>query len=315
MGYITDFEVTDLKPDVGAEFAKLIPTIASVYAAVELENVNNAIANAIRRTISMELKVKALAVDIGNIKTTDKYIIHELLMTRLSLIPVMQNVPVSETFSLNESNDTDDIKDIMASSLISSSGKKWFDPNFTVIGLTAGATLNINGIKIVSGYGFDHAMFALAFNCSSVATDVEPINAYTGTGVSSSVANPKKYKISFLTNGTLEPKTILIRACENLIARLNVIDTMSHRIVSNGADHTLTIDGESDTIGNLLMRTILNDNKNIPAVTYSTSTLKRSLTLKIKSYDEPAGIIANAVKNAVSVFEAIKRELKHVDEN
>ena len=220
-----------------------------------LFNVSNAVSNAIRRTVACELLVYCLYCEYDDIKTNDAHVIPEMLQKRFKMLPIDQSCSIDAKFELNVSNTTVDTLDVKTSDFVAKNGKKTLPLNgtFTFLSLNPGKFIKISNIKVISGYGFREGdgMLALVSNASSISQDVEPLNAYENTGVPSRMADPRVWKVSFNTNGTMPPNEIVKYACDNIIARINNITDLLYSVDTNDDQYILNIHGESDTIGNL----------------------------------------------------------------
>jgi DNA-directed RNA polymerase subunit L len=139
-------------------------------------------------------------------------------------------------------------------------------------------------------------MQVMGVHAVSLAVDQIPINPYEpeAGGVPSAIANAQVWNVAFDTNGILPPKKIVAAACDNIIGRVNNLRELLYNINSSGDEYILIVDGESDTIGNLIMRTTCELYPDINAVTYSTAHIGRALTIRMRC-DEDINIIYNTV--------------------
>ncbi|QYB17665.1 putative DNA-directed RNA polymerase subunit IIi [Pacmanvirus S19] len=321
---VSDIEITDLMPKIkNPAFEKYLPkTLKKKRMSFQISGVNNAESNAIRRTIGCELLVSGLHAEYENIKTNDLFIIPEMMVQRFRMIPIDQNTPLDAIFELDVINKTPNVIEVKSSEMrIVSSGKGTkerpalkklpFNETFTLLTLEPGKYIKITDIGIHQDYGFreGYGTHVVAVNATSTAVDQKPINMYEpeAGGIPSAISNPKVWKISFNTNGTMEPKDIIVAACDNIIGRINSISELLYWIENNNDEYILTVNGESDTIGNLLMRTISDIFPDIRAVTYSTSSVGRILTVRIRCDEDINTIYNNSIKHIVQVFTEIKK--------
>lgn len=322
---VSDIKIEDISPKVkNPAWEKFVPkTLFPKHMEFQLAPVNNAVSNALRRTISCELLVSALHVEYHDIKTNDMHVIPEMIIGRLRRIPIDQNTPLDAVFELDVTNKSENIMDVKSSEFkIVSSGKAVknkqplkklpFNETFTVVSLAPGKSIRIENIGIHQDYSFvrEYGAHVVACHVSSIAIDQKPINMYEdnfGGGIPSSISNPKVWKISFDTNGTMPPKEIVRDACDNLIERIAAVQDLLYSIDHNGDEYLLTINGESDTVGNLFMRTINDLYPDIHAVVYSISSVGRSLTIRIRCDEDINIIYTNTIKYLVKLFTDIKR--------
>ena len=320
---VSDIKVTDLSPKLkNPAFEKFVPkNLKPKRMSFQISGVNNAESNAIRRTIGCELLVSALHTEYENISTNDMFIIPEMLVKRMRMIPVDQSVPLDAIFEIDVINKTTNIVEIKSSEIrIVSPGKGTkerpsikklpFNETFTLFTLEPGRYMKITNIGIHQDFGFreDYGTHVVAFNTASVAVDQIPINMYEPElgGIPSRISNPKVWRITFNTNGTMDPKEIVAAACTNIIERIQSISELLYWIENNNDEYILTINGESDTIGNLLMRTICDTYPDIRAVTYSTTSFGRVLTMRIRCDEDINTIYSSVIKHITRVFTEIR---------
>lgn len=340
---VTDIKIVDLTPRVKKpEHVKLIPkNYSAKYFEVVIHGVNAATSNAIRRTISCEMLVKALNLDYYEIDTDNVFLIPEMIVSRFKMLPINQNVGLNSTFSIDVQNDTLDVVDVKSSELKVNTGNLTdittvLSNTFTLFTLPPKTYFRARNITVQQNYGFreSYGALVLACNVASVAMDQKPINSYeksgifglilgeeTGkeddqdkgksvegesSGLSSSVANPKVWKISFNTNGTMPPKKIMSAACDNLIERVNSVKDLLYSIKNNKDEYILTIEGESDTIGNLIARTISDLYPGIIFVTYFARNIDRTLVIKVRCDEDITIIFNSAIDHIIETLTKIK---------
>jgi len=322
---VSDIVITDISPKIkNPSLEQYMPkTLFPKHFEFKIAGVSNAVSNAIRRTAACELLVSGLHVDLEDIKINDPFAFHEMIINRFRLIPIDQRTPLDAVFELTAVNTTDDVRDVKASEIrIASPGKGTserpqlkklpFNETYTLFTLGAGKSAEIKNIGLYQEYGFNEGYGAhvVAINAASVALDQKPINTYEpddGNGIPSRISNPREWKISFNTNGTMEPKAIVAAVCDNIISRVQSIHDLLYSIQNNGDEYILTIDGESDTLGNLFMKTVCDIYPDIRAITYSTSSVGRVLTLRIRCDEDINTIYGTTIKHIVGAFNEIKK--------
>jgi DNA-directed RNA polymerase subunit L len=124
-------------------------------------------------------------------------------------------------------------------------------------------------------------------------------------GVRSQIADPRVWEIKFNTNGTLPSKDIVVLSCQEIISRLKTVLSLLYTIINNESKYTLSINGESDTIGNLLVKTIDELYPDVEAATYSVPSIERSVTIRILYGDDINTLYKNVVNHLVGIFEKI----------
>lgn len=313
MSVVEKFTVKKLIPKHPLVQHLLPEKIFVAECTLVLNDVNNAVANALRRTICMELPVKALSVVAENIVCNDEYVIPEMVAERFKMIPIMQSTPVSTKFSLNVRNDTGVIRDVLSGEIKRAGGGELpFEAQFTLFTLNPGSSAEIAHISIIEEYGYmpKCGMMVLASGCVSKPLDVVPIDLKTRIGESSSMANPRKWQISFTAHGTMPEHDIVVAACNNIVARIESVKEITSQIQSNGNEHILNVPGETDTIGNLFMRTVLDLHPTGVSILYLVDNSTHSVDLKMVCAGDAATIIHNTADEMVEIFKAIAGGVK-----
>jgi len=305
---VSNVVVKDLSPKVDPKYRHLLPQVLKAKSInFRLTNVSNAVANAIRRTVGMELRVKCMVAEYADVETNDAFPIGEMILKRLRLIPIDQKTPLNTTFHLDFRNESYDIAPVRTTDI---KGKQVFNSH-VLLYLEPGKTFKIKKIKIGEDYGYNDAAFSVAHHCTSLAVDQKPMNRFieNDDGISSSVSNPRVWDLYFKTNGSAEPKTIVRQACENLIERVKTVSQMLSMIESSNDEYLLTIAGESDTIGNLFMKTICDLYPDIKGVTYSTETFVRQVTIRVRCNEDIITVYETAIAYLVGVFGDIQKQI------
>jgi DNA-directed RNA polymerase subunit L len=312
---LTNLTVTSLRPNITDKtLDALIPkTLVAARCTFIVENVNNAVANAIRRTIMSEMPVTCLYCEYHNIVTDDPYIIPEIIQSRMKLIPVDQKISLTAVYELNAENSESRVIDVKLSKM-SATGKPTaklpFNETTTLFILQPGCKLSIKDIRPVVDYGYKDgcAGHTVAVNVVSLSKDQEPYNPYTKTGIPTSVANPRKWEIAFNTNGTMAPKDIISTSFKEIIARIRsvMVGVASGGGIERGlSEYSLVVNGESHTIGNLFVAVINDLYPGISAVTYFVSTTERQFTLRARCEEEFSTVLNTAANHIIEIFEKL----------
>tara|TARA_R110002153_G_scaffold273997_7_gene446494 strand:+ start:4680 stop:5894 length:1215 start_codon:yes stop_codon:yes gene_type:complete len=329
---VKDWSVTPLTIDVPGKYKHLVPRMVSDRCEFVLFNCNNAIANAIRRTISCELPVRALYCEYNDIETDDPHIIPEMIIKRLRMIPVDQSIPLDSVFSIH-GEAAHIVIDVKTSELISgknsvsknssknSSGKNSSSKNsaqrgtfkygnsHTLLSLQPERSVTIKNIRVgvETGVKDGFGMHAVAFNATSIALDVEQMNPYENTGESSHNSDPRVWKISFNTNGTIVPEDLIRKTCDNITERLNAINL--EEITEHDSQYALSLYGESHTIANLIMRGTIDLYPDIPAITYHIDSVDRVANIKIKYSDDINVLLKTVIDDIIYKLAIIKKSV------
>jgi len=300
-----EFKLTGLNGD--RELLALLPTVnMSERCEFNIHGVNNSIANAIRRTVMSEIPVKNLNFNPLDLTTDNPFILVDFIQSRIRLIPIKQSA--QGTFSLEAYNNTSHLIRVYSRDLKRTSGPREniFNETFELFTLDPGQFLKIKNIYIDSGFGYVHAGYTDAFSGRILPLTEEQWNPNELTGIRSSESDETSYTIAFNTNGTIDAKTILRMSCQQIIDRAKTVVSLLDNINSNTPEYTLTIPNESTTIGELLDRAIYTLYPDIDYVGSSKASIGRSITLKLRTDEDPKIVISTAAKAIVDVFTEIE---------
>lgn len=311
--FVSDVKVTKKDyADVPAEYKKWLPTVClgETYECT-LNNVNVSLANGIRRVLASEYLVKGLVAEYEDVTVTDEFVIMELLLKRISMIPIKQSIAPDVTFSLEYENNTNEIQPVWSGLMLASDKEQYFNETFNLCDLRPGCRLSIKKVSVESHMGHEngYGMFAVALNPVAIVQDVVPYlapslrdeeakNSKKVNYTASSVSDPTVYLLRFNTHGTADGKDIFRNAVQEILHRLQNVDPSA--IIETDTEFKLEIMNETDTIGNILMYHIAKAFPNIDMVTYNTLGGVRRVTLRIlaQSRSDAEGMVREAVKNA-----------------
>ena len=310
---VSNIIITDLSPKIlNPSLEHLVPkTLFPKQVSFEVKGISNAIANGIRRTISNELLVSALWFEFDDYSTDNPFCIISMIQSIFRRIPIDQKVPLNTVFELDVQNNTDVDAYVYTSSIKVVKGPKALPfNNFPLMTLGPGRWLKISKITIKSDYGYKFAGHGLASSCISLALDIQPLNSYLpldspDRGFSSSISNPRHYKIGFISTGMMDPHDIIIMACDNIIERISAIK--KEDIETHDDLHLLKIEGETDTIGNIIMRTADDLYPNLKAVTYEIDSIMRRVVIKIRCDNDIFKLYDDVIAHVVKQYTTIKK--------
>jgi DNA-directed RNA polymerase subunit L len=330
---VENIHIEDLRPRLKSPvYEKYLPkTLFPERITFDIYPVSNAVANGIRRTADSELLVNALYMDFHDLTTNDVFIIPEMVIARLRMIPLAQSCPIDAVFELTASNETADVRDVKSGEIrIIRPGSKPikslpFNETFTLFTLRPGKSIRMSNMGIHQSYAYipGDGMHAVAVNTRSVALDQTPINIYEKLGgkaspsedivnvlasapIYSSMSNPRKWQLSFTTNGTHHPKKIMVDTCNNIAARLSSVKSLLYTMHSNNDEYLLVIPNESYTIGNLLMRTVLDLYPDIIFVSFNVGSTERVCSIRIKCNEDINTIYNSTIDHLIELFGEIK---------
>lgn len=213
---VEPFVVASLEPHINdPEIAKLLPKsgVHPIRASVIIHGINSAIANGLRRILHSEMENLALFINQDSFRTTDKFVMIDMITRRVLLIPLTQDqVELGMHFVLDVSNDTDEPMDVFSESLRFShsdtsdavaagprkkraaassaatappsgrgrAGATWhpFFETFNIMTLQPHREIHFVA-DVILGNGADDAVFSTAFTTISIPLDERPAEGNT----------------------------------------------------------------------------------------------------------------------------------------
>lgn len=304
MSRVKNFKVDTVGPKTSDKLvAALLPTVnVPVRCSMELHGVNVAIANGLRRVLMSELPAMRMTFAHDSFHTNDPFMKVDYIRDRIYNIPVRQDNP-NATWKLHKVNDTAMGMRIKTRDLIGTKGL--FNETFDVALIGSNRFITIDKIYLQKGYGYNHAGHSLAFAVSSVPLDQTPYDQHTGEGVRSSVSDPRVHRLAFTTNGTMDPKKIVLLACSELVTRLNAVIKAIPSINHANDTYHLVLNNESDTVGNILVKGLVETYPDITAATYSMDDIVRSITVSVRTDDDLESMLIDVCKKNIKVVESI----------
>lgn len=307
---VKNFKVASLQPAVRKDQQHLLKGVVLEQSRVsfEIHNASEAMSNAVRRTLAGEMRLKHLVAAYEDIKTTDIFLIPEMLQQRIMSIAVLQKIPDGVTFTMDVENA--DLRDrtVTLADLVASDKKIYFDQIPVFCRIKAGTYLRIHATVATSATNeLGHGMVTCAGQASSVALDVTPVDHLGGhEGASSFNSSPRVHRIEFTNYGMMEPKAVIKTACKSLIARLEHIKEELTNLAGTNNEYLITLMGETDTTANLIVREGWNMFPKLPALTYSKPPDIRSVTIRLKTADNPKHILRDVVNKCIAGIAAIE---------
>ena len=322
----------------------LLPKIPKKSVSFDLIESNEAFANAIRRVFNDELLIKCFDVNVHNINTNDVFILPDNIRERLNLISINQSIDDKLIFNLKVNNNTNDIINVYADSIINtnkSDNKMYFNNNIQICTLKPNKYLNLSNIFINKGHGYDNNIYSIgSFNYKCINTD------FSIASVNNTL---KDFNLRFLTNSNTELKYLIELIYNNLYFRLKktqsnineyIIDNHTdniHKInndmyilannsikdldnldISNDINDTVNdlyeihINNEYHTLGNLITKYVYNLDNNIELINYKLYhplTHKIIITIKHPNYKK---IISDAIDNIITDLNIFKNAFKNI---
>lgn len=240
-----------------ASLSKQLPSVLNNTLVFELNNANCAIANAIRRTLISEMPIKHLTVSLTDIKTTDPYVVGEVIKKRIEMIPISQSIKDDTVFSIRFENTSDTYTDV-SSSDIKLNGivdSKDIVPSIPICDINSGTSFSVNDIQVTESYGYDNARVTIG----KVAYEIID-HDMTQPSIASS---PSTFRLTIETAGLINPLEMVSKSITNLMDRLNSIDF--NNAITEFDVYKLHIENETYSIGQLMSWYIFKQN---PAIKF-----------------------------------------------
>jgi DNA-directed RNA polymerase subunit L len=166
----------------------MMPEFPTEKLSFIIRNAGAPIANAIRRAVITEVKAKALTFEVSEVVTNDREIILAELLDRISFLVVDQKIPLDTVFSLNKINTSTkkETMQIYARDLVQISGEKLatrpFSSTWRIVSLRPEKHITIPQIRIVEGYGYQHACFSITSEFKFQVRDFVDISQLNNRG-------------------------------------------------------------------------------------------------------------------------------------
>lgn len=314
---ISHLERKSLAPKVPAEFQHLLPTVFSPESfSLELHGINVAVGNALRRIIMGGIPVFCLDFDMGTLRTNDEFVLEDLLRTRINLIPISQRIDPGLTFSISASNPTESILSIKSISIDIKGGKggkkeKLFNETFDIVDIAPSRSLTIPEIRPIRGYGNENARHVCAFRAALIPLDQIPFDQFTGTGVPSALSDPRSHRLSFCTNGNVDPKWVLETACSEILGIVERARKYIPSVQTQDGLSSVAFEGFDDTLGNLLLKTAY-DVYTSGDFRYGIDELGGRVMFDLRTDEDPAIILGAVFSEIRIIFERIRVLIKEL---
>lgn len=296
----------------------LLPTFNKQILKFELINSNESFANAIRRVFNDELLIKCLNTSIFNIKTDDKYILHDTIIERLNSISIKQDIPDDIEFQIKVTNNTDGIIKIYTKDIINKTNKNmYFNPNILLCTLKPNKFLFIDKIVINKDYGYNNNIYSLgSYKYQILNTDFKELSLNVES---------KDFELELLTNGNIELNVLINNIYDNLYFRLIKVQTAINNyeleknssdvnkiineifIINNNNIYEIHINNEYHTIGNLLTYYIYKLDPSIELINYKLEhPLRHKIVVNIK-HNNYKKLCNDAINNIIKDLDKFKK--------
>ncbi len=276
------------------EFQQYVPSICHKTLEFILADSNYSLANALRRTLVNELPINYLTASLTDIQSSDKYIINDIIKSRLEMIPIPQDIDVSKRFSVKFENNSETYCNVNSSE-IKYKGKSidGICSEIPLCSINSTYVLTISDISVNTEYGYNNG------KVSPARIEYEIINHDMVNNLSTN-SDPSEFRFLIECPGVYNPDYFMNLTISELKKRLDNIDISNHVIEFNV--FKLTIPGETYTIGKLLSRYIYDLH---PSIDYVNMRIphpsERLCILDIKD--------SNAIKLLSDAIIKIKKDL------
>jgi DNA-directed RNA polymerase subunit L len=338
--YNINYENSEFK-EIIEKNKHLLPNMNKQSISFDIINSNEAFANAIRRVFNDELPTKCLEVSYHKIITNDKFILIDNIIERINLIPILQTIDISTTFSLNIHNDTNDIINIYTKDLINKNKNdkiQYFNLNIQICSLRPNRHINITNIHPGINFGYNNSIYSIgSFKYEAINTDFS---------IPSLNNDVKDYHLELINNSNIPIKNLINLIYETLYIRLKKIqDYINDYNIEKNADdihkinddiyiiqnnnvkdtnvldnniktdknfdnlYEIHIKDECHTVGNLLTKYIY---LQLPSIEYINYRLHHPLTRKLIitiKYSNYKKIINDAIESIIkdlTIFKNMK---------
>lgn len=283
-------KVETINFNIDKKYKNLIPKYPHYYSIYTID-ADYVIANGIRRIICNGLPIKRMWFEREHFKSNDKRLIINFIRDRIQMIPVEQ-LDEDINLSISVENKTDKPINVMTSDIKGKVVPKM--NNMIICELQPKTKLEITNIRYITKTGREDGKHVETSGCVSVEND------------------DGKYDIKFFSNGMIHPKDIIKMANNILIDKFRKVKNILNSIVEYPSNdkheysrHELIIEGEDDTVGSMLMKTIIQLFPNILHVKYNLdeTTNPPNVIFNIRSKDNnPATIIETACDHLINLL-------------
>jgi DNA-directed RNA polymerase subunit L len=301
----------------------ILPKIYKVGLEFELINSNEPFANAIRRVFNDELLIKSLHTNIFDIKTDDKYILHDTIIERLNSISINQDIDESISFNLQINNNTNDIIKVYSKDIINKNNKNdttlYFNPNILLCTLKPNKYLYINNIIINKDYGYNNHIYSLgSFKYEILNIDFSELSLNKDC---------TDFRLELINNSNIKLSKLVEIIYDNLYFRLKKIQQAINDyqlekqasdvnkilneifIINNNNIYEIHINNEYHTIGNLLTYYIYKLLNTLELINYKLEhPLRHKIIIFIK-HNNYKKLCNDAINNIINDLNTWKQSL------
>jgi hypothetical protein len=313
---ISNFVEEPITLNIPNKYTHLAPNILDNRCEFRLHGVNNAIAGSLIRTMCGEMSVNYLKCEYDDLETNDIYIIPEMVINRIMMIPINQSIPIGTNYVLSYTNDTPFLATIKTSLIAANNNA--FNKNMTICKLNKGKKIKIS-MTVASAFSYIPTFGGLSLAYQGVAIPIDhdgsgkeseegkAFKQYENTGIKTSVSKPTMYDISFKTHIGASCRGLLRNAIGNIIERIRRVRDFIPTRVSIGNKHTYRIIDEGETIGNLFERYLIDNFPKIGSAMYNMDLDMRIVNIMIYSNEITDDIMVKTINDLIITFEKIKK--------
>lgn len=317
---ISNFVEEPIILNIPNKYSHLAPNILDNYCEFRLHGVNNAIAGSLIRTMCGEMSVNYLKCEYDDLETNDIYIIPEIVISRILMIPINQSIPIGTKYELTYTNDTPFLATVKTSQLMSNknTSNNDFNKNITICKINKGKKIKIT-MTVASAFSYIPTFGGLSLAYQGVAIPIDhdgsgkeseegkAFKQYENTGIKTSVSKSTMYDISFKTHIGASCRILLRNTIQNIIERIRRVRDFIPTKTSLGNKHTYRIIDEGETIGNLFERHIIDNFPKVGSAVYNMDLDMRIVNIMIHSNDETDDIMEKTINDLIITFEKIKK--------
>lgn len=297
------------------EFAHLLPSRKKESVELRFDGCRSSVVNALRRVIMSEMNIIGLNASNSSFDTNDAYIFEmlEMIIQRVKSIPVDQKTPVGTQFRIDVDNSDKNTNAIVTMGQAKQiSGAKMadlpFEKNIVLLEVQPRrkfkCTMHVD--ELYASERTNGCRAVASGVCSVLANPEDAYNQYTGTGTPVMQSDHRSWLLRFDTNGIMSAKDIITTACNRILRRLHDAHSAAQeKFELINEEHRLTI-SETPTIGELIREKVYFNQNDVEAVFMNTDDRAGTITIRLKTSVDPAGIVAGAVDLLIEDFNRIK---------
>ncbi|RIA82591.1 hypothetical protein C1645_835143 [Glomus cerebriforme] len=300
---------------------------AASRVELEIRGVSTAVINALRRVVMDEMPGYALCIpDNGlDFRRTDPLMMQYFVELELNipLKPKLSETFINEQrFSLNVTNPHPNKSIYVLSQHLEPDPPLMeliFNPTFPIAALQPSKSIIIKDIYIGQGIGRKDAKYHVACRSAHTHLDIKEYSLEeiteagglacreSGYKESSLISNPRHHKLTLMVRATSAKK--YKEECRFVLISYGIkYRVFPYEDASNGC--TLQVPEETHTIGNLIQKTVFEQEKGKIFVKYEVLSSKNMIELTIRYVNDIIPILIKAIQQCIQIFDIIQQGIQ-----